>query len=100
MVKRVCIVLLTVIFALFLCLPFIPLVIWSFTKHWPWPLLLPEKWSYESWHYLFSISGNAWEGIFNSLIIAAITLIGNLILGIPASRALAQNDFIGKRIVF
>ncbi|WP_342432026.1 spermidine/putrescine ABC transporter permease [Neobacillus sp. FSL H8-0543] len=100
MVKRVCSVLLTVIFALFLCLPFIPLIIWSFTKHWPWPLLLPEYWSYESWNYLFSISGNAWEGNFNSLIIAAIVLIGNLILGIPASRVLAQNEFIGKKIVF
>ena len=85
---------------MFLCLPFIPLVIWSFTKHWPWPLLLPEKWSIESWTYLFSISGRAHEGILNSLIVAFLALLGNILLGIPAARGLAQNEFIGKNSVF
>jgi putative spermidine/putrescine transport system permease protein len=54
------------IFTLFLSLPFIPLVIWSFTKQWPWPLLLPEKWSMDSWKYLFSVSGRAGEGLLTS----------------------------------
>jgi putative spermidine/putrescine transport system permease protein len=88
------------VFTLFLFLPFIPLVIWSFTKQWPWPLLFPEKWSLDSWNYLFSISGRAGEGLVNSLIVAGITLVGNLLLGIPAARVLAQNEFKGKMIVF
>jgi putative spermidine/putrescine transport system permease protein len=88
------------IITLFLFLPFIPLVIWSFTKQWAWPLLLPEKWSMDSWNYLFSASGRAGEGVFNSLIVASLTLIGNILLGIPAARVLAQNDFIGKKAVF
>lgn len=86
--------------SLFLFLPFIPLVIWSFTKQWPWPLLLPEKWSLDSWNYLFSVSGRAGEGLLNSWIVAILTLIGNLLLGIPASRGLAQNEFKGKRVIF
>lgn len=100
MVKRYWNILVFILFALFILLPFIPLVIWSFTKHWPWPLLFPEKWSIESWNYLFSISGRAYEGILNSLIVAGIVLLGNLLLGIPAARGLAQNEFKGKKIVF
>src|SRR6476619_6797368 len=85
---------------LFLFLPFIPLIIWSFTKQWPWPLILPEKWSMDSWKYLFSVSGRAGEGLINSLIVAVLTLVGNIVLGLPAARALAQNKFRGKMIVF
>jgi putative spermidine/putrescine transport system permease protein len=85
---------------LFLFLPFLPLVIWSITKQWPWPLLLPEKWSFDSWHYLFSASGRAGEGLINSWIVASLTLIGNLLLGIPAARGLAQNEFKGKKAIF
>ncbi|WP_066311021.1 ABC transporter permease [Bacillus sp. FJAT-29814] len=88
------------IVALFIILPFIPLLIWSFTKHWPWPLLLPEKWSLDSWNYLFSISGRAGEGLKNSLLVAFLTLLGNLLLGIPAAKALAQHEFKGKMVVF
>lgn len=93
-------VLFITLLTLFLFIPFIPLIIWSFTKQWPWPLLLPEKWSLDSWNYLFSVSGRAWEGLFNSLIVASLTLLGNLLLGIPAARGLAQNEFIGKKVVF
>jgi putative spermidine/putrescine transport system permease protein len=98
--KKIIIGLLITLITLFLILPFIPLVIWSFTKQWPWPLLLPEKWSLDSWNYLFSASGRVREGLLNSLLVAFLTLIGNLLLGIPAARALAQNEFKGKMIVF
>lgn len=85
---------------LFLFLPYIPLVVWSVTKQWPWPLLLPEKWSLDSWKYLFSVSGRGGEGLLNSLIVAFFTLLGNLLLGIPAARVLAQHNFKGKKVVF
>jgi putative spermidine/putrescine transport system permease protein len=89
-----------IIIALFIILPFLPLVIWSFAKQWPWPLLFPEKWSLDSWQYLFSVSGRAGEGLFNSLLVAFITLAGNFLLGIPAAKALAQHEFRGKMLVF
>ncbi|MFJ5714868.1 ABC transporter permease [Neobacillus sp. NPDC093127] len=88
------------LFSLFLLLPFIPLIIWSFTKYWPWPLILPETWSMDSWQYLFSGSGRAGEGLLNSLNVAVLTLVGNIVLGIPAARVLALNEFRGKMIVF
>jgi putative spermidine/putrescine transport system permease protein len=89
-----------ILLSLFLFLPFIPLAIWSFTKQWPWPLLMPERMSGESWHYLFSDSGMAISGLNNSVIVAVLTLIANLILGIPAAKALAQHEFKGKKVVF
>lgn len=88
------------ILTLFLVLPFIPLIVWSFTKQWPWPLLLPEKWSLDSWNYLFSVSGRAGAGLLNSWIVASLTLCGNLLLGIPAARGLAQNEIKGKKVIF
>lgn len=87
-----------VAFSIFL--PFIPLVIWSFTKQWQWPLLFPEKWSFASWQYLFSFSGRAKEGLYNSLLVAFLTLLGNILMGIPAAKALAQQEFKGKLLVF
>jgi putative spermidine/putrescine transport system permease protein len=86
--------------ALFLFLPFIPLILSSFTKQWPWPLLIPERWSLDSWEYLFSKTGMAMEALQNSIIVAILTLLGNLLLGIPAAKALSQNDFKGKGGVF
>ncbi|SDL92221.1 ABC transporter permease [Bacillus sp. OK048] len=100
MVKKTFNIVLVGILALFICLPFIPLAIWSFTKYWPWPMLVPDKWSIDSWEYLFSFSGRAYEGMLNSFIVAGLTLFGNIVLGIPAARGLAQNEFKGKNIVF
>lgn len=89
-----------IVLILFLCFPFIPFIVWSFTKQWPWPQLIPETWSLDSWTYLFSPSGRAIEGLINSLIVAISTLIGNLLLGIPAARVLAQKSFKGQGFMF
>jgi putative spermidine/putrescine transport system permease protein len=91
---------LMILFTLFVIMPFFPLLIWSFTKQWPWPLLLPENWSMDSWLYLISDSGMALHSLANSLIVAVITLLLNLALGIPAARSLAQNEFVGKKTIF
>ncbi|MEH7075260.1 ABC transporter permease [Neobacillus drentensis] len=99
-VRRSVNVIFITLLTLFLIFPFIPLIIWSFTKHWPWPLLLPEEWNISSWKYLLSVSGRALEGLSNSLIVASLTLLGNLLLGIPAAKVLAQIEFIGKKAVF
>ncbi|MBM4762964.1 spermidine/putrescine ABC transporter permease [Bacillus sp. B15-48] len=85
---------------LFITLPFFSLLIWSFTKLWPWPELFPAKLSLDSWRYLFSPSGRAFEGLFNSIIIAIITVCFNIVLGFPAARTLSQQAFNGKGLIF
>lgn len=89
-----------IVVILFLVVPFIPLMIWSMTKHWPWPLLLPQDFTWAAWVYIFSPSGRGLGGLLNSLIIAFLTLAINIVLGIPAARILAQRQFIGKMFVF
>jgi putative spermidine/putrescine transport system permease protein len=85
---------------LFILLPFIPLLLGSFVKQWPWPELLPQRYSLDAWKYLFSASGRAWEGMWNSWLIALITWLFNLLLGLPAAKALAQRQFSGKGAIF
>jgi putative spermidine/putrescine transport system permease protein len=91
---------LVLLLVLFIVLPLIPLLLWSFTKQWPWPQLIPKKWSLESWEYLFSPSGMGVEALKNSIIVATLTLIGNLLFGVPAAKVLAQTAFRGKKGIF
>ncbi len=86
--------------SLFILLPFISLLIWSVTKLWPWPNLFPDQLSLDSWNYLFSQSGRGFEALYNSLVVAGITVIGNLLLGLPAAKILSQKQFFGKGFVF
>ncbi|WP_017754168.1 ABC transporter permease [Calidifontibacillus oryziterrae] len=85
---------------LFLLLPFIPLIVWSFTKQWPWPFLFPEEYSMDAWRYIFSPSGRGIEGVFNSVVIAFFTLSINLLLGLPVARTFAHQHFFGKTGLF
>jgi putative spermidine/putrescine transport system permease protein len=99
MLKKIPVTAFFILLSLFFVLPFIPLIIWSVTKLWPWPLLLPETFSFQSWNYLFSRSGRAFEGLYNSLVVAGITLAGNILLGLPAAKVLSQKSFFAKDFV-
>jgi putative spermidine/putrescine transport system permease protein len=89
-----------ILMSLFILLPFISIILWSFTKLWPWPELLPKRISLDSWKYVFSPSGRAVEGLFNSLIIAGLTVVFNLVIGFPAAKTLSHHQFKGKGLVF
>jgi len=100
MLKKIPILLYFISISLFLVLPFLSLVIWSFTKLWPWPTLIPDVMNFDSWTYLFSPSGQAIEGLINSATVAVITVLGCVSLGLPAARILCQKHFWGKGFVF
>jgi putative spermidine/putrescine transport system permease protein len=99
-IKKIPILLYFFFLVLFLVLPFSSLIIWSFTKLWQWPSIFPEVIHFDSWKYIFSPSGKAFEGLYNSLVVAIATVIGNVLLGLPAARALCQKQFFGKGFVF
>ncbi|WP_394236853.1 ABC transporter permease [Niallia oryzisoli] len=100
LVKRMLIWFFLIGMSLFIILPLISLILWSFTKLWPWPELLPKVWSLDSWSYLFSPSGRAFEALTNSMVIAGITVLLNILLGFPAAKTLSQRQFSGKGMVF
>lgn len=90
----------TILFSIIFILPFIIIIIWSFTKQWPWPRLFPENLTFDSWRYIFSPTGQAWRGLMNSTHIAFWTLLFNLCLAIPAAKAMVQRSFIGKGLAY
>ena len=83
----------------FVGLPMITLVVWSFAFRWNFPNLLPTEWSLRAWSYVADDSSRVLEGLWNSVKIGLLVTLLAIIVGLPASRALGQNDFRGKALV-
>lgn len=82
-----------------LLLPFIPLVIWSFSQRWYFPALLPAEWGWRAWQYVFSPGSRVLPALgYSTFVGLAVTGLSALI-GIPAGRALGLHRFRGKRLV-
>lgn len=84
---------------LWLILPLVPLVIWSFAFRWPFPLLWPESWSMRAWQLAFAESTGVISAIWDSVIIATIVTLISIIISIPAGRGLGMYQFRGKRVI-
>ena len=81
-------------------LPFIPLILWSFSDKWFYPNLLPQEIGTRAWAYIFDpISSQIFSGLVASTTLGLVTTAISLILGIPAGRALGLYDFKGKRLL-
>lgn len=97
--KRIIRWLLIAALLLWLLLPMIPLVIWSFAFRWPFPLLLPESWSMRAWELAFAEQTGVLSAIWDSVIIASIVTLISVIISIPAGRGMGMYEFKGKRFV-
>jgi putative spermidine/putrescine transport system permease protein len=82
------------------CLPFLPLLLWSVSQRWFYPALLPHDFGLRAWNYVFNTaSSQIVSGLWTSLSLALITTVISLTLGIPAGRALGLYQFCGKKLV-
>ena len=82
-----------------LVLPFIPLAIWSVSRSWFFPDLLPGAYSLRAWRYVISPASDMLPAIgVTSLVALAVTFLSALI-GVPAGRALGLYRFRGKALV-
>ncbi len=77
--------------------PFIPIIIWSFSLRWNYPNLLPE-FSLRGWKYVFT-QGNILTSLTTSILISTIVTIISLLIGLPAAKALGMYEFKGKKII-
>ncbi|QCT02968.1 hypothetical protein E6C60_2255 [Paenibacillus algicola] len=77
-------------------LPFVPLLIWSFSLQWRFPELLPV-FSLRAWSYVFSSHSQVWTSILNSLGLAAATSVISQLVAYPAARALGLYIQRGNR---
>ena len=80
-------------------LPLIPILIWSFAYRWYFPELFPSAWSLRAWTYLLSGTSQVRRGVTQSVLIASITTVISLAIGIPAGRALGLYQFRGKKLI-
>ncbi|HIC89357.1 MAG TPA: ABC transporter permease [Anaerolineae bacterium] len=80
-------------------LPFIPLVVWSFSHRWYFPALVPTQWSLRAWRYVFSPGSQVPKALGYSTVIALAVTGLSILIGIPAGRAMGLHRFRGKTLV-
>lgn len=83
----------------FLIAPLIVIVIWSFTKNWPWPNIFPDELGFRGWKYFFSPTSKSVNTLLYSILLSGTVTLVTLIITIPASKALALYEFKGKKTV-
>lgn len=82
-----------------IAMPFLPLLMSSFSSGWRWPEVIPHAFSLRAWEYVLSNSSGTWTAARNSLQIAFFVTILNVLLAIPAANALARMRLKGKWII-
>ena len=85
--------------AIFVGLPMVTLVVWSFAFRWNFPNMLPTEWGNRAWAYVADDSSRVLEGLWNSTKLGVLVTAMAIVVGLPASRALGQHDFRGKGVV-
>jgi ABC-type spermidine/putrescine transport system permease subunit II len=80
-------------------LPFVPLILWSFSQKWFFPALLPPETTARAWRYVLSPDSGVLTALGNSVAIALIVTVVNVALGVPAGRALGTVRFGGKGLI-
>jgi len=81
-------------------LPFVPLVLWSFSSRWFFPDPWPEEFGLRAWSYVFNVAGSQVLGaLFWSVAVGVVVAALSLLIGVPAGRALGLYDFVGKDLI-
>ncbi len=81
-------------------LPFLPLLLWSFSERWFYPALLPQSFGLRGWSYIFgTVNSQILQALISSFFLAATSTLISLAVGVPAGRALGLYEFPGKRFV-
>jgi len=81
-------------------LPFAVLMIWSFSNRWFYPELWPRQWGFRAWDYVFGTAGfQIMAALVQSVLVAVVTALISVAIGIPAGRALGLYEFKGKDLI-
>ncbi len=83
----------------FLILPLVIVFIWSFSKSWAWPDLIPQSWGMRGWLYFFNPTSKGILTLLFSIILSIVVTIFTLVITIPGAKALAIYKFKGKKLI-
>ena len=89
----------TLVLVTWLVLPLVPLAIWSFSRSWFFPDVLPSAWSLQGWEYALSERSGVLEALWLTIWISVGATVLSVIAGVPAGRALGMYNFRGKQFV-
>ncbi len=70
--------------------PLANMLLWAVAEVWYFPHKLPLEWGFGFWQRVFKPRGNAMLSLYNSVVIALLTVIASLAVAIPAGLALAR----------
>lgn len=87
------------LFLTFLLLPLVVIIIWSFTKNWPWPEIVPSHFGLRGWKYFFDPTSKSLNTLLFSILLSFVVTVATLTLTIPAAKALALYQFRGKKFI-
>ncbi|MBU3129900.1 ABC transporter permease subunit [Clostridium tagluense] len=76
--------------------PLIVLILWGFSKRWPWPYVLPIEYSLRGATYFLTGSDNSIKILLYSIWLSFVVTVITLIISVPAARALGLYEFKGK----
>ena len=88
-----------IFFIFIMALPFIPLLLSSFSSEWRWPNLIPKDFSLRAWKYIFFDDRRTKEAVFNSFVISFSLLVINTLVALPAANAIGRREFKGKTLI-
>lgn len=77
-------------------LPLIVLLLWGFSKRWPWPYIVPREYSLRGISYFLIGYSNSTKILLYSIFLSFVVTVITLIISIPAARALGLYEFKGK----
>lgn len=77
--------------------PIVPLVVWSGSRTWPYPDLLPSEGSTRGLLLLATVETG--QALLTSLVVATAVAVLSCAIGLPAGRAIGLHRWRGRRVV-
>ena len=84
---------------LMIILPIVVMIILSFINYYKWPNLIPSNMGLRGWNYVIKNNTRVFESLKNSVFISIMTTLITAIVSIPCAKALAFEDFRGKKLI-
>ncbi len=85
--------------AFFIFGPLFNMLLWTVAEKWYFPHSLPLQYGFSSWEKVFAPRGGALDSLFNSLLVAVLTVIVSLLLAIPSGYALARLKLPARSLI-
>lgn len=79
-------------FAVLIFGPLLNLLLWTVTEAWYFPAKLPIRWGFSFWSRVFRPEAGAMLALWNSVLIAALTVLLSMLVAIPAGYALSRRN--------